>query len=264
MTPAPSSAPRRPLPPGVAALLVLAVLAGCSSSTTTPPPPPRNPDSGAGDAATPGDAALLDSSPPSNDAAPPEREAGAVDAGPIVACYKEDDAFLLEGLAPSRSPSRCTTAVIKEAVGACLSATSTTAGCDAYIAANPECARCLLGGIDGDDFSKVPVGAIIPLSEVAVSPNVAACAALVIGRPECAVPVSKELVCTSTACSTCPAGASTSACQTQASAAICAGLGDAACNTAISASTAQWATVCRGTTFKDTFEMVGAVMCGAP
>ncbi|HRG95372.1 MAG TPA: hypothetical protein PLR99_03920 [Polyangiaceae bacterium] len=246
------------------ALIVGVVLVGCSSTTTTTTTTPTATD--AGDATAPRvDAALPDASrPPPGDAAPPDREAGAFDAGPIVACYDENNAFLLEGVAPTRSPSLCTDPVITEAVSACLSGTSTTAGCNAYIAANQACARCLLGGLDGDDFTKVPVGALIPLSDVAVSPNVAACAALVLGRPECALPVSQEVVCTSTACSACPAGSSAAACQAQASTAICMGVGDAACSAAIDAATAQWVPLCRGTAFKDTFEKVAHVMCGAP
>ncbi len=248
---------------GALALLGFAGCSGTSTTTTTPAPAPAGEagvEAGAGADTGP----LTDATPPAADAGRPDSEAGAFDAGPITACYDATEAFILENAKPVRAPSLCTNAAIVEARTACLSPSSTKPGCDAFIAATKACARCVFGGLEDDDPAKVPVGAILPLSLTAVAPNVGACAALVIGRAECAVPVSRELVCVSTACATCPAGSSTTACHAQATDGICKGVGDAACSAAIDASSAQWLPQCSGTTFADAFDKVARVLCGAP
>ncbi|HRH00633.1 MAG TPA: hypothetical protein PLR99_30525, partial [Polyangiaceae bacterium] len=186
------------------------------------------------------------------------------DAAPPAACYVPDDALALTAAAPSLSPSICTAAQIVGAQTACLGPTSTAATCNAYLAANRACARCIFGALSGDVPATTPVGALIPVSDATVTPNIGACAALVIGRPDCALPISQQVVCTNSACATCPDTASDDACQGTASLGICAGLGDGACNAAVDATVGTWGPRCRGAAFNDTYLKVAAVMCGAP
>ena len=101
------------------------------------------------------------------------------------------------------------------------------------------------------------------MSDTSVSPNVAACAALVIGRPDCSVKLTQQVVCTSSACAACESDADDTACSAQVSEGICKTTVDKACNDAVNAAAAQWQPICRGTAFDDTYVKVANVLCGA-
>ena len=264
----------------VVGTLALASLAACSSTVVTTTSDGGDEDAAvpvdattpARDASTSQDAGVRDSATP-RDSAPPPPDA-AVDAADaakdtgsdaaVTACYAPDDALALTAAAPRLSPSLCTAAQIVGAQTACLGPAATSATCNNYLAANRSCARCIFGALAGDTPATTPLGSLIPVSEDSVAPAIGGCAALIIGRPECAVPVSQQTVCTSSACATCMDAASEEACLGTASLGICAGLGDGACNAAIDATVATWGPRCRGAAFNDTYLKVATVMCGAP
>ena len=215
------------------------------TTTTNPTTPPPNP-----------------TTPPPNPTTPPTT---ALDAGPDrrapgPACYEEADALAIQGTSPSTGRGLCTDAQLTALQTACLGGSA--AGCDAAIAANTACARCVFGALAGDNPATTPLPALIPVSADSVSPNIAACAALVIGRPDCAVALTQQVVCTSSACSTCADQASDDACTATAEGAICRTTVNAGCNTAVNAAQATWAPVCRGTTFADTYTKVARYLCG--
>jgi hypothetical protein len=189
---------------------------------------------------------------------PVRPDGGRPDAGP-ASCYAEDEALALTGTAPSAGQNKCTTAQAAELKTKCLGTGAT--GCDAFIDANKDCARCVFGKLQGET-ADAPVPALIPVGGQNVSPNIASCAALVIGRPDCAVKLAQNITCTSSACSTCE-GAADDACNEKANAEICKTTFDKACNDAVNAAAAQWQPVCRGTNFDDTYPKVVNYMCGA-
>lgn len=194
---------------------------------------------------------------PAADAARDARVPDATSRG----CYDEQGALPINGVAPSARPGKCTPEQVTELKQKCLGPGST--GCDAYIAANRDCAQCVFGALQGDNASTTPVPALMPVSADSVFPNVAACAALVLGRPDCAVKMTKQVVCLQSACSKCTNDADDTTCSASASAGICKTLIDKACNDAINAGVAQWEPTCRGAAFDDTFAKVSNYLCGS-
>jgi hypothetical protein len=192
---------------------------------------------------------------------PTSTDAGPDRATPKIACYDEDAALAIKGTAPAAGTNKCTSMQIGELKTKCLGSGAT--GCDAYVEANKDCARCVLGALKGDTPDATPLPALIPVSDASVSPNVAACAALVIGRPDCAVKLAGQVVCTSSACATCESEAEDTECLAKATDGICKTTVDKACNDAVNAAAAQWQSVCRGTAFDDTYVKVANVLCGA-
>ncbi len=226
-----------------------------------PPPPPRDggpppppPDGGP----PPPDASTPDSG---RDASTPD---SGRDAGAPAGCYMPADALALTAATPSLTPSLCTAAQISGAQAACLGPGSSGPACNAFLAANTACSRCIFGALAGDDPATTPVAALIPVSDDAVVPNIGACAALVIGRPACAVPLAQEVVCTNSACATCADQAAEDACVAAASAGICSTVINAGCDAAIDAAIATWQPLCRGVAFADTYAKVAGRLCGPP
>lgn len=177
-----------------------------------------------------------------------------------ASCYDEEAALAVKGTAPAAGTNKCTSGQIGEFKTKCLGAGAT--GCDAFIEANKDCGRCIFGKLQGDT-TDAPMPALIPVSDDSVSPNIASCAALVIGRPDCAIKLTEQVVCTSSACSTCESDADDTACSAKASEGICKQTIDKACNDAVNAAAAQWQPICRGTAFDDTYVKVANYMCGA-
>ena len=186
----------------------------------------------------------------------PKPDAGK-DAAP-ASCYDEEAALAVKGTAPAAGTNKCTSGQIGEFKTKCLGAGAT--GCDAFIEANKDCGRCIFGKLQGDT-TDAPMPALIPVSEDSVSPNIASCAALVIGRPDCAIKLTEQVVCTSSACSTCESDADDTACSAKASEGICKTTIDKACNDAVNAAAAQWQPICRGTAFDDTYVKVANAIC---
>ena len=198
-----------------------------------------------------------DSSAPLPDAAPLDAAADTKPTG--LACYQDDAALVVEGIAPSARAGACTAPQITEGYAKCIAA---TADCDAWIVANRSCARCMFGVLDDDDPKATPVGALTPISESTLGANEAACAALVSNRPTCAVPLSRQATCTSTVCATC-SEATKKACADAAKTAVCAFTVDAACNQAIDANASVWIPVCRGASSQESIVKVATYLCGS-
>lgn len=228
-----------------------------TGSTTPPPPPapPTRPDAGPRD----GGPLDLDAGPP-RDGGP--ADGGRKDGGATSTCYEPGDAILLPGTPPTASQSHCSDAELAGLRTACLGVASSAAACDAQFAVNPACARCVFGALPGENAATTPIPAIIPTSDDAIAPNIAACAALVIGRPDCAAPLARRVSCTRSACATCVDQAAEDACVASAEAGVCSGTIDIACTNAINAAQATWTPVCRGVTFEESYLKVGRYLCG--
>jgi hypothetical protein len=205
---------------------------------------------------------------PNTDASAPETgptSTGSVirDSGPDVkqqaTCYDEEAALALQGVAPTRGSGKCGAGKIAEFKAACLGAGS---NCQAFIDANKDCSRCIIGGLQGDDPKTTPIGALIPVSEDSVSPNTAACAAIVIGKPECALKLAGQVTCVASACSTCEDEASDTECSNKAATGICKSTVDEACNKAVNDAASQWQATCRGANFDEGYAKVAEFFCG--
>jgi hypothetical protein len=189
------------------------------------------------------------------DAAKPRTDGG----GP-ASCYDEEGALALDGVAPTRAPGKCSDALITEFDQKCLG--SAANGCEAFIDANKDCSRCLIGALQGDDEKTVPVPALLSISDDAVVPNTASCAALVIGRPDCALKLAIQETCLVSACAVCEDEATDNACRKEAEAGICKTVVDAACTQAIESRAAEWQALCSGADFDAVYPKVARVMCG--
>ncbi|MBL9108106.1 MAG: hypothetical protein JNM74_02500 [Myxococcales bacterium] len=189
------------------------------------------------------------------DAAKPRTDGG----GP-ASCYDEEGALALSGVAPTRAPGKCSDALITEFDQKCLG--SAANGCEAFIDANKDCSRCLIGALQGDDEKTVPVPALLSISDDAVVPNTASCAALVIGRPDCALKLAIQETCLTSACAVCEDEATDTACRKEAEAGICKTVVDAACTQAIESRAAEWQALCSGADFDAVYPKVARVMCG--
>ncbi len=195
----------------------------------------------------------------SSTATTPKPDGGNKDAAPAT-CYDEEAALALQGVAPTRGSGKCGAGKIAEFKAACLGAGS---NCQAFIDANKDCSRCIIGGLQGDDPKTTPIGALIPVSEDSVSPNTAACAAIVIGKPECAVKLAGQVTCVASACSTCEDEASDTDCSNKAATGICKSTVDEACNKAVNDAASQWQATCRGANFDEGYAKVAEFFCGA-
>ena len=198
------------------------------------------PRDGGPDATPPRDAGP--DAPPPRDAGPdatPPRDAGPdADAGPDgstrpPACYDETAALALQGTAPTFGQNVCTQADVQALFNACFGPSASAASCDAFSASNPDCMRCVLGPLPGDVAATTPIAALIPAGEASLMVNIGSCAALAIGRPDCAVTVPKQLTCTASACETCADETSDEACREAAEVGICSSTVDSACMAAL-------------------------------
>jgi len=186
------------------------------------------------------------------------RDSGSDVKAPAT-CYDEEAALALQGVAPTKGSGKCGAGKIAEFKAACLGAGS---NCQAFIDANKDCSRCIIGGLQGDDPKTTPIGALIPVSEDSVSPNTAACAAIVIGKPECAVKLAGQVTCVASACATCEDEASDTECSNTAAAGICKSTIDEACNKAVNDAASQWQATCRGANFDEGYAKVAEFFCG--
>lgn len=186
------------------------------------------------------------------------------DGGPVEACYAEDGLLEINGIAPTKSSGKCSPSQLIDVDAKCISdTTATDADCQAYIAANENCARCVFGALDGDTEATVPMPALITVSEEgAILPNVYACAALVIGKPDCALKLTKQEVCLESACGLCEGDDGYSACRTEAATKACKDVMDATCTKAVEDAETQWTALCDGKDFDEAFKKVGTYMCG--
>lgn len=235
---------------GIAGVLAMVAGAGCSSSTVT---------------AADGGAAVAEAGAPiSPDAARPKDASG--EGGGGGSCYSEKDILpTLEGTAPVKGAGKCTDKEIADYYAACLDTESTEAGCAAFEKSNPVCARCILPPLDGDDPKTLPVGALIFIGEDADGaypyPNQYACAAHVINKPECALKLSVQDVCLSSACFLCDE-AGYEACTEEAATKACKPVYDAACTKAVDDSFKTWESACDAADFEGLYNKVTKYLCG--
>ncbi len=212
--------------------------------------------------APPSDAGTWSSSEPEDASSrTPDASSRKPGAGGPRGCYEEDLALALQGTAPIRGAAMCTAPQIGEIERRCLNPMGTQGECDAYLPTNKACSRCVFGARSGDDPETTPIGALIPRSEVSVAPNTAACAALVLGKPECAVKAAAQAVCLSSACPSCATDATASAeCQRTAAAGICRGTVDLACDQAIRDRENERKATCVGATFTESYTKVATYL----
>ncbi len=189
----------------------------------------------------------------------PDASKPKTDGSTSGACFDEEGALSLVGIAPVRGAGKCTDTQITELEKQCL---DSDAGCDAFIAANKDCARCILGALKGDDDKTTPIGALIPVSETDVAPNTASCAAIVIGRPDCAAKLAIQEVCLASSCSLCESKETDDACQKEAAAGICKTVMDAACTQAVESRASEWQAQCNGADFASAYPKVARFLCG--
>lgn len=218
------------------------------------------------DTSTLPDASPPDASPDSeggfSDSSTPDASEAGGDAAP--ACYDPDNVLTLTAAPPVMSPSLCTAAQISAYEVACTGATGSTVACTDFTNTTPACARCLRGPLTGDNPATTPVSALLPISAALVTINIQACGALVMGRADCAIPVSKTATCLGSACIGCTSQPSNPACQTEAAGGICAAVGDPTCWRVVSDARSTWNASCQGASFSETLGKVGHVMCGPP
>lgn len=217
---------------------------GCSSTT-----PADDADGGTDAAPTPSSSARPDGSAPRPDGSTAE------------ACYDEELALALEGAAPTAGSGKCTDAQIAGFSAACLGASGS--GCEAFIDANKDCSRCVIGPLEGDP-ANTPIGALLSVSDDLVVVNTASCAALVIGRADCALAIAEQETCLISACTACDENdeAALTQCRADATTGICKDVVSAACTQAIDARAAEWEPICLGTDFDTELAKVAKYLCG--
>lgn len=189
------------------------------------------------------------------------------DAGPQTGdagrgCYDPSTAEVLQAKAPVKGQNVCSPAAIEAVRVACL-ASASAAACKSAIDANKDCARCILGALGGEKPASTRAPVVLPAGGATTVINVAACASIVVGRPDCALPLSKQAACTSSACNTC-AGAESASCSAAASCGACANVAYSPECTAAVADASAWEAKCRGQNQVETYTKVASFFCGAP
>jgi len=178
---------------------------------------------------------------------------------PTVSCYDEELALALEGSAPVANSGKCSDAQISGLATACLGASAN--GCDTFVDTNKDCARCVFGALTGDPAS-TPIGVLLSVSDEFVIVNTVSCAALTIGRADCAAKLAIQETCLSSACSLCEDEAGDTKCRTEAATGICKEVMDATCTQAIEARKADWTAACTGSDFDQEYAKVAKLFCG--
>jgi hypothetical protein len=188
---------------------------------------------------------------------PPTMDAGR-DAAPV--CFV-GGAVQLVGLPPTPYRDVCSGADLAEAEAACPADPHGTA-CAAWQAAHPACARCLFGALGADPPESTQLGVLLPVGKTSI-PNVASCAALAIGRPECALDAARASACSAASCPACASSAALAACRAYAATTVCTVAPSESCRTAIDQGEGTWDRVCRAANTGATFAKIGAFFCGA-
>lgn len=168
------------------------------------------------------------------------------------------------GLPPTAYRDVCTSQDIADAEAVCLVSVHTGQACSAWTGAHPSCARCLLGALRGELPTSTPLPALIPKTPDALTPSLAACAALVLGRPECALPVSRTAACVTGSCTTCEDDSTRATCKAQAEGTACRTPIEVECTEAIRTGFARWDRICQGANAGATYTKVATYLCGPP
>ncbi len=228
---------------GFAGFLGALSAAGCSVTATLIPTDGGGGDGGASDAKT-----------DAKEAAPPK------DVN--TSCFVEGDIkqYVAEITGPVKDRGLCTTKQVADFATACTGTAATNDTCKAYadLEANKPCLTCIQGGATG------PVPALISAGGYVI-PNVDACASLVIGKPECALPGANYILCQYSACETCADDTTRAACIKEAQAGACAQVAPSKeCSDAFTAAKTQIDATCRGGTgFATVYPKVTNYLCGS-
>ncbi|MBK8215076.1 MAG: hypothetical protein IPK71_15160 [Myxococcales bacterium] len=192
------------------------------------------------------------------DASRPAPRDAATAPRPPASC--EQPAALLDLTAPPHFAGVCSDETLVAISDACF---ERKPSCNDVLAANGACAACALGPYDRSGGSASQLGAIAYDESGEVSTY--ACAALVIGRHDCAIPAQRAVTCVTTACASCEPSQLPS-CEADARAGSCAPEIAAAssCLDLIVARRGEWLARCTGPTFRDGFLAVAHELCGAP
>jgi len=204
---------------------------------------------------------------PSDDAAVPKE--ASVDSASVspeagrVACF-ENLGDEVVGLPPTAYRDVCTSQDIADSEAACLASVHTSQTCVEWTKAHPGCARCLFGALSGDSPQATPLSALIPKTPDTLTPSVAACASLVLGRPECALPVARAAACVTGSCTNCGDERTRATCKAYAESTACRNAVETECSEAIRVGFARWDRICQGANQGATYTKVGTYLCGAP
>ena len=198
---------------------------------------------------------------PSTDASSPD---GAFVPPPPTgpACYDPGGIEPIVGVPPALAQGVCTSSALAAFADACLDGGPS---CQTAIAADRTCAECALGPYAGRSGPSAPLGAIVPAGGDAVAAATTTCAALVIGRPDCAVSAQRAVTCVTTACAACSAS-DLATCAPRAEAAACSSAFTVArsCLDTIEARRGEWLGRCTGRTTRDGFLAVARELCASP
>jgi hypothetical protein len=168
------------------------------------------------------------------------------------------------GLAPTAYRDVCTSQDIADAEVACFVSVHTAQACVDWAKAHPGCARCILGALPGESRQSTPLSALIPRTPDTLTPSLAACASLVLGRPECALPVARAAACVTGSCTSCKDEPTRATCNAQAESTACRNAVETECTEAIRTGVARWDRICQGANLRATYTKVATYLCGAP
>ncbi len=234
-----SSATRRAMFAGASVIFVAAAEGACASAVYGAPVAPF-------DAADNVDAS--------------EASVPVPDANP-VACF-ENAGEGLRGVPPTAYRDVCTPQDLVDVEAACLFSAHGTKACADWTTAHPACGRCVFGPLSGEPADTTPLGALTPVGAQSIAPSLGSCAALAIGRPDCALPIAKSNLCEIASCSTCSVPTK-GACSAHASQ-HCSTPQSTECQKAIGAAFSRWEKQCQGSNLPSTFTKVATYLCGAP
>ena len=181
--------------------------------------------------------------------------------GPAPACFS-NLGERVRGTVPTPHRGVCTAQDVADAERSCVSAAHTGTACTDFAAAHPDCARCIFGPPATEVPAASPIGALVPSGPTTVMPNLGACASLVLGKPECAVPITKASACTAGSCSACaPRSSEKANCEAYAQRA-CVGAVEASCEKALLDGFSKWGSTCQGANVGASFAKVAWYLCG--
>lgn len=193
------------------------------------------------------------------------------DGGTTGSCFVNSAAQQLNVVAPVAGQARCTSTQISTFNTACLGAASSTAACDALVAADGDCADCLFGGNPDGGLGTAPV--LLPVGGQEQVNFDGCIAAISTATPECKLQYQEISFCAATTCSTCTTDTSDLSClqfsETDPTAACAQDLPlSAECenevDTTVSVGDANTKCAQSATDFTTAYLATAATMCGAP
>jgi hypothetical protein len=159
----------------------------------------------------------------------------------------------------------CTEPIYRRLLEACLRDPRAT-DCPVVARSRVDCARCVIGPRDQDPLDDVPPAAMLSLSPLVV--NTGACAAAVLGRPDCAAPLTSYDVRVTENCAYCTDDDSFSACR-EAQRPTGPGSDPAwervlECLALRDLRRAEWEPVCLGATPEESLDKTAHILCFDP